>query len=261
MLARISATQFIRPMTTGRTCPILCGCVDQNDQDAGEYVVKLLRNQEAGASGALLEFAGSRLARHFDILVPEPAAVHIDPSFAQAIIELRPELSAPLRASVGLNFGSKVVNPMTTWLVGRPIPEAMWRDATSIFAFDALIQNPDRRIDNPNLFTRGDEIYVYDHETSFSFLYALLPSATPWLIDGEAYLERHVFYGRLKSKEIDLSDFLERLNALTVEALAGIRADLPPEWMDQKMQRIEAHLLEIRDHSEEFIEGVRRRLA
>jgi hypothetical protein len=261
MLPKLSATRFIKRMTAGRTCPILCGCVDQNDQAVGEYVVKLLGNRDGRASGALFEFVGSRLARHFGILVPEPAAVDIDPSFAEAIIELKPELSDPVRASVGFNFGSKVISPMTTWLVGRSIPEAMWRDAVNIFAFDALIQNPDRRVDNPNLFTKGDEIYIYDHETSFSFLYALAPSATPWVVEGEAYLDRHVFYARLKSKEIDLSDFLERLNALTVGIFTTIRAELPEEWMDVKLQQIEAHLLGVRDHSNEFIEGVRRRLA
>jgi hypothetical protein len=142
---------------------------------------------------------------------------------------------------------------MTSWLVGKSIPDAMWQDAVNIFAFDALIQNPDRRSDNPNLFSRGDEIWVYDHETSFSFLYALTPS--------QAYLDKHVFYGRLKSKEIDLSGFMERLNALTYEFFTSLRADLPTEWMNEKLRRIEAHLLEVRDHSEEFIEGVRRRLA
>jgi hypothetical protein len=83
----------MKRMTTGRTFPILCGCVDQDDQRVGEYVVKLLGNRGVGASGALLEFVGSRLAQHFGILVPEPAAVRIDPGFAEAVIEVSPELS------------------------------------------------------------------------------------------------------------------------------------------------------------------------
>jgi len=248
-------------MASGRTRPILCGCMDENDQRVGEYVVKLLGHREDGTSGALLEYVGSRLARHFGILVPEPAAVGIDPELAEAIIELHPELSHAVRGSIGLNFGSKVVNPMTPWLIGRSIPEAMWRDAANIFAFDALIQNPDRTSQNPNLFTRGDEIYVYDHETSFSFLYDFASVADPWFVEREAYLDKHVFYGRLRSKEIDLSGFAERLNALTIDFFSNTRADLVTEWMDEKLERIEAHLLLVRDHSDEFIEGVRRRLA
>jgi hypothetical protein len=238
----------------------MCGCVDQNGQAVGEYVVKLLGNRSDSVPGALFEFVGSRLATHFGILVPQPASVEIDSTFAEAIIEAFPPLSTPVRDSVGLNFGSRLVNPMSTWLVGRAIPEAMWRDATNIFAFDALIQNPDRRPDNPNLFTRGDEIYVYDHETSFSFLLAIRPSETPWNLEDESYLNNHVFYSRLKSKEIDLRDFAERLDALTSAVLSNLRAEVPPEWMHPNLERIETHLMRIREHSSEFIEQVRRRL-
>lgn len=87
-----------------------------------------------------------------------------------ALVDRNPELAASLQASLGLNFGSKVLYPASIWPVNRSIPEAMWRDAVNIFAFDALIQNPDRRPENPNLLTQGDNVYVYEHETSFSFL-------------------------------------------------------------------------------------------
>ncbi len=56
----------------------------------------------------------------------------------------------------------------------------MWQ-AAHIFAFDALIQNPDRRYSNQNLLTRGNNIFVYDHELAFSFLEAILPLRHPWL--------------------------------------------------------------------------------
>lgn len=240
--------------------PILCGCSGGDGKPVGEYVVKLLGNRGNGVSGALLELVGSRLASHFGILVPEPASVEIDNTFAEAIVEVSPSLSNSVRDSIGINFGSRLISPMSTWLVGRSIPEAMWQDATNIFAFDALIQNPDRRIDNPNLFTRGDEVYVYDHETSFSFLFALNRSVTPWNLEGESYLDRHVFYSRLKSKEIDLGDFAERLGALTGQVLSSIHGDVPPEWDHPVLQRIEAHLTLLREHSGEFIEQVRRRL-
>jgi hypothetical protein len=151
---------------------------------------------------------------------------------------------------------------MTTWLVNRMIPEAMFRDAANIFAFDALIQNIDRRVDNPNLFTQGDSIYVYDHEeTSFSFLLALSPSAEPWNLEREEYLERHVFYSRLRAKEIDLQDFGHELKALTKEVLTAISEEVPPEWVHEDLKRIEDHLMEVQKNTEKFVEQVRRRLA
>jgi len=138
----------------------------------------------------------------------------------------------------------------------------MFRDATNIFAFDALIQNHDRRVENPNLFTQGDSIYVYDHEeTSFSFLLAIAPSDEPWNLEREAYLNRHVFYSRLRTKEIDLVDFGQCLEDLTAEVLTTIREEVPQEWRHEDLQRIEEHLVELQKNAEKFLEQIRRRLA
>lgn len=253
MLTRLTAAQFIRVMTTGRTSPLLCGCADRNGKHAGEFVVKFL-----SARGALLEFVASRLARHFGILVPEPAAIEVGQEFAKLVSERL----KPRRLDPGLKFGSKVVNPMAIWLVDRSIPEAMFRDAANIFAFDALIQNPDRRVDNPNLFTQGDNIYVYDHEeTCFSFLMALSPSKEPWNLTDEAYLDRHVFYGRLRNKDIDLVDFGERLRLLTAETMKAIRQETPREWARDDLKGIEDHLAQVQSNEEKFVEHVRRRLS
>jgi hypothetical protein len=255
MLNRLTATQFIRVMTSGRTSPLLCGCVGPNGSPAGEFVVKLIDSK-----GALFEAVGSRLATHFGILVPEPAVVQVDQDFADLVSEFLSRYSPPLQLRAGLKFGSKVISPMSTWLIDRSIPEAMFRDATNIFAFDALVQNPDRRAVNPNLLTQRDDIYVYDHETSFSFLLAIGPLEAPWKLEREGYLNEHVFYSRLRSKQIDLADFEERLNDLTGDVLTEIRNELPSEWMHADFERIETHLLAVRSQSERFIEQVRRRL-
>jgi HipA-like kinase len=261
MLLRLTATQFVRVMTSGRTNPILCGCSDSRGNPAGEFVVKLLGQPTAGSCGALFEFVASRLAQHFDILVPEAVALEITQDFAKIVADIQPHLGPALQAAVGLNLGSRVIKPMSTWLVGRSIPEAMLADAVRIFAFDALIQNPDRRADNPNLFTQGDGIYVYDHELSFSFVLAVGISPQPWNLEDHDYLEHHVFYTRLRSRELDFTDFEDRLYSLTETALARIKTEIPKEWMVGYWERIEAHLNEIRTHADEFVEQVRRRLA
>ncbi len=257
MLTRRTATQFIRNMTSGRTTPLLCGCTTLDGRHDGEFVVKFL-----SAKGALFEAVASRLATHFGILVPKPAVIQVEQDFADVVNERLRQQTSPRRIGAGLNFGSRVINPMATWFVDRVIPEAMFRDATNIFAFDALIQNLDRRVENPNLFTQGDSIYVYDHEeTSFSFLVALRPSAEPWNLEREAYLERHVFYSRLRAKELDLRDFEQELKALTREVLTAIREELPPEWVHEDLKRIEDHLMEVKKNAEKFVEQIRRRLA
>ena len=140
-------------------------------------------------------------------------------------------------------------------------PEAMWQVATEVFAFDGLVQNPDRRFHNPNLFTRGNDIYVFDHELAFSFLLDILESATPWRLDGQRYLEDHVFYRKLKGRPIDINGFTARLTALPGPALDGILADAPTEWNNESLAKIERHLRTVSAHATEFAEEVRRRLA
>jgi hypothetical protein len=261
VLPALVATQFIRIMNTGRTAPILCACADQGGAYAGEFVIKLRHRLDMGARGLLRELVASRLADHFGILVPEPAGVSIGPEFIEALADQYRDLSDSMQASVGLNFGSRVLQPVNTWLVNRLIPEAMRRDAANIFAFDALIQNPDRRTGNPNLLTQGDSIYVFDHETSFSFLVALAGAGDAWSLERENYLQEHVFFRRLKGLEIDLDDFEQRLAALDDETIAELRAEVPDEWLHQDLETIEAHLIDVRDHAHLFVEQVRRRLA
>jgi hypothetical protein len=136
----------------------------------------------------------------------------------------------------------------------------MFQTAVGIFAFDALIKNPDRRYNNPNLFTQGDDIYVFDHETAFSFLLAILAPDPAWNLQTEQYLSDHVFFKRLRGKEIDLSDFEERMVRLTDEVLDQIGDEFPPAWVDNDWPRIRSHIREQCDHFAEFLEQVRRRL-
>jgi hypothetical protein len=139
------------------------------------------------------ELLASGLAAHFGIGAPEPALVWIEAPFAALIAESQPSRAARMRSSVGLNFGTRQLNDVTIWPVDRAIPEAMWQAAVNIFSFDALIENPDRRTGNPNLFSRGDDFLVYDHEMAFSFLLDILPSATPMDSERSAISERPCF--------------------------------------------------------------------
>jgi HipA-like kinase len=266
MMRRLIAAQFHRLMDTGRTSPLLCGCEDSAERHIGDLVVKLRGNLDRRESGLLSEMVGSQVAAHFGILVPEPSIVEINRSFAELVAaELvamrRPEIADGILSSIGLNFGSRLLTGVATWPVDKQIPEAMLGSAADLFAFDALVQNSDRSYDNPNVFTRGDSMYAYDHEMAFSFLLDIRPSPTPWILDREAYLDRHVFFTRLKGKQIDLANFAERLKFLTDAVLAAVRASVPESWANPDWLRIEAHLRVVRQHADEFVESVQRRLA
>lgn len=264
MIQSLVAMQFHRMMHSGRTSPILCGCEDQTERHVGDYVVKLKGCVERGEQGMLSELFASRLASYFGILVPESVLVEISPVFSDLVAQRHSSILDGVRNSVGLNFGSKLLVGVATWPVDRVIPESMHQVAMNVFAFDALIQNPDRRFDNPNLLVSGDDVYVYDHESAFSFLLAIAPSRTPWTLDDEFYLDRHVFFRGLKGQPhdtMDITDFISRLKSLTDDTLRRITSDIPERWMGNGSVGIESHLRKLRAHSDDFAVALNRRLA
>jgi hypothetical protein len=252
-MLRLKATHLIKRMNSGRTAPSLCGCADMAGKSAGEFVVKYLES-----ASALKELVGSRLASHFGILVPEPAVVEITQEFGELLPQSEPRLPSANGNTAGLAFGTRFMYPITVWPVGKSIPGSMLADAAQIFAFDALIQNPDRRAENPNIFMYGDSLLILDHELAFSFLLAIGGNLAPWNLERQDYLRRHVFYSRLKAKELDLSEFEVRLKKLTEAKMRSIKKDIPEDWLDTSFDSIAEHIDRVRAHAKEFLEQVRR---
>jgi hypothetical protein len=261
MIPRLSATQFLRFMDKGKTSPALCACIYEHGALAGEYVVKLRGAVEGGETGLINELLAALLAKHFELAAPDPAIVLLDEALIDLIAHDHSSRQIALRRSVGCNFGTKHLVGVSTWPVDKAVPWEWFEAAVEIFAFDALLQNPDRRYNNPNLFTREDGLFIFDHETAFSFILDVLPQGKPWELERQPYLEKHVFYRRLKSKPIELERFTAALAGLSDEVLGRIRAELPPEWENQSyVTRIVEHLRTVSDHAEEFAEAIRRML-
>ena len=257
----LTAVRFARFMDTGRTKPAIFACEDLSGTFAGEYVVKLRGGIETRESGLLRELLAAKLAEYFRIDSPQPALIRIEESLAELISGIEPSRTTCIRDSVGLNFGTKLASGYSIWPVDRYIPDALRQSAVDIFAFDAVIQNPDRRFDNPNLFVNGDSVLIFDHEMAFSFLLDIFPSATPWELRGQKYLEKHVFYSRLKSKSIDLEAFIQTLSALSDTLLESFMTDIPDEWNNDSVPKISQHIRSIREHASAFNEEIRRFLA
>ena len=258
MVRVLIATQFHRFMKSGRTEPAILGCEDPSGMWAGDYVVKLRGSLETRESGLFREMIGSILATHFGLGTPEPAVVIIETELAELIARAEPAHASQMRQSVGLNFGTQLVTGFSAWPVDKSIPEAMWQAATDIFAFDAFIQNPDRRFGNPNLFAKGDSLLVFDHEMAFSFLLDILPSPTPWKLGTQRYLADHVFFTKLKSKPIDLEGFARLLAGLSDSRIGDLTANVPAEWNNGVLFKIESHVRALREHGGEFVEEIRR---
>ncbi len=262
MISQVTATTFHRFLRNGRTSPAIFTCEGPDLKGPEEFVVKLRGGLERGESGLLYELYASLLAEHFGIQRPRPVVVTLEADLADTIeATLASDLNRAriIKKSVGLNFGSQFLVNLTVWPVDKYVPEPMQEAAMKVFAFDALIQNPDRSFKNPNLETRGDELFIFDHELAFSFILDIFPNQTPWRLMNEQYLNNHVFAKVLKGIPFS-DDFLRRLNSLSIDELEQFSQQIPNEWQLADLEKIEAHLKLMREHSTEFAQQVIERL-
>jgi hypothetical protein len=260
MIPYVTATGFHRFLQTGRTNPAIFYCESTSDE-VTDYVVKLRGGMER-RSGPVCELYAAMLAKHLGLFSPSPAMILIQEDLALAIadIETDPRRAAIIRDSIGLNYGCEFLPNVVTWPEGQSIPGALVEEGMKVYGFDALIQNPDRGFDNPNLGTYQNKIVVFDHELAFSFLLEIFPSREPWKLAEERYLDDHVFANQLK-EEMFPEDFTQRLSALTADVLQMFASVFPPEWQLDDLPKIEAHLGLMQEHAAEFAEEVLRRLA
>ena len=250
-------------MDNGRTFPAIFSCEGHGSVGANDYVVKLRGGLELRERGLVYELYASMLGSYFGLSCPRPAIVLMEEDLANVVLE---GLSGDdrkaqiVRDSIGLNFGTQFLVNLTGWPVDKPVPGPMQTAAIKVYAFDALIQNPDRTFKNPNLASRNDDLFIFDHEEAFSFLLGIFPSRTPWKLETEVYLKRHVFARALKQVPFD-EDFLRRLGGLSEEVTAYFSEQIPNGWKSNDLPKIESHLALMSEHAAEFADEVTRRLA
>ena len=227
-IPRIQATTVLRAMSTGRTRPCLVLGTTADGEDY-EVVIKWLAGIETKETGLICELMAALLARDLDLPVPKPFIVEVPSNFI--VGEGKPELSTIVKKSAGLNFGCHKLPPgVGTWPKDKPIPVLLRPLAAEIFAFDALIQNPDRRRDNPNLLWSDDELFLCDHEQAFSFLLGVIGWQPPWTGLGTEFLRHHVFFQQLAGLQHDWSRLTGALDALTDARLDEYIEAVPNEW-------------------------------
>lgn len=210
--------------------------------------MKLSGAMDTRERGPACELVAVHLAEHFGISHSEPAAVTVHPDLAGWLAKMQPDLKGILDTNRGRNFGTRLLIDVATWPKGQEVPLAMLGKAARIFAFDALISNDDRRVDNPNLLVSGDDMFVIDHEAAFSFLY-LIGGRTPKLdLRQRRSLTDHVFFYQLRKKAIDLGSFTARLADLSNDQIERIFSEVPAEWKHNNMQAISTHLQFFREN-------------
>ncbi len=250
MIATVKAATFIKALPSGRTCPCLMICED--DEGAQHEIVVKLPAIDTGVTGLTCELLASLLADDLDIIVPKPFLVDIDQDFHKAIPD--PVLAERFKSNPGLSFGSLFLGAgYATWPQGRSVPSSLFPVVADIFAFDILIQNPDRRVDKPNLLRKGDDLVVFDHEMAFSFLYAIDPRKSPWDNAGIEFAAKHIFYPELKGKCFSWDRLQGALETIDNRRLMAYEKMIPALWRrkgaDNKTVKILAYMREFPNQS------------
>ena len=229
MIPRAVVTRIDRKAAQGRTGPVLAAC-ETDDGEEFEVFAKLSAGCDQGVVNLAREAVAACLAADLGLPVPKPWLAKIPTELAQAVTDA--EIADRLRRSSPIAFGSSRMQQVTTWSSGHRLTDASRPIAAGILLFDAIIQNPDRRIENPNCLVRGDDLRIIDHELAFAHGLILLWRA-PWVPGGMHDLEtpgRHIFVSHLKGSSIDFSPIKSRWTALSDARLQEYHQTIPPEW-------------------------------
>jgi hypothetical protein len=229
MLNRFTVSRFHRRIQSSRTEPSIVFCETGAGEEA-EFFIKLRASGERGEVGLVAEIMAAQLASDLDLPVPQSSLLEVTAEFAATIP--KPEIAAAFQKSLGWNFGSRHIGPgFATWPQGR-LPSAELRTlAAEIFAFDALIQNPDRRAGNPNCLTKGSALVIIDHELAFDFIGGGILFWKPIWEGGDlGFLRKHVFYETLRKTPVDFNRLGGAIEALTADHLKSYAESVPAEW-------------------------------
>lgn len=263
ILPKVTASRFDRRLGSGRTKPcIIFGETEEHEEI--ELVVKFAAGCEL--RGLVCEAFASLLADDLDLPVPQACVVEITIDFARTVPDR--EMAANIRQSCGFNFGSrKLSSQFSTWPVGRPIPLALRPTAAEVFAFDGLLQNPDRRWNNPNCLVRGEELAIFDHDLAFSFLAGVIGGRQPWEPGGLDFLasnpNRHVFFDGLHGTAVSFGRLLGAFESIDRQRLSEYSNAIPEQWRSgtDATGRIVAYIEQLKEHLAEAIAEVARILA
>ncbi len=253
--------RFDRLAESGRSQPLRV-VVETEDGVEHEACLKCSGRPELGVEGLANELVASLLAADLGLPVCEPFLVDL----TEAWIDTVPDemLKHVLRTSSPIAFGSKIAGQQwKPWTTSDALTMGRATMALAILAFDAFIENDDRRVGNANCFVKADAFRIFDHELAFRLRQKLFPKPEPWkpghlqrLIGGDG----HIFGSKLAGTPIEVGPIRDRWRNLSDEALDCYRSEIPEEWnaATEAMDAALTHIRTVRDRIEECLTELQR---
>ncbi len=225
------------------------------------YVVKLYKKEYIDNYFTVAkEVYASIIASQLKINTPSPALIDFPNEFISSLpSQLQDELYSKDQR---LKFGTKLITGSFQYIDTLPLNKYNLID--SIYAFDNLIKNGDRRHEKPNILLKGKEIFAIDHEISFTISNAIEQfKENIWVYNKEA----HIFYRHLKNKSIGekkllFSDFKYYLTQIDFNILDSYFEQLRKIGHDNdyNYSQIKAYLCEMKRNAEKFVQQLKSHL-
>lgn len=239
----------------GRTRPLVLGCrpLDQG-QPKATMVVKARGCPEISFNWQLVaELVGNSAAKQAGIHTPDPCVVLVSPEAAQAINKSLSQESETFRVEPGWAAGCRYIERIAPWTDSQSTSHLLKAQARTLFAFDMLTQNPDRRKEKVNCAMLRGELLAFDFEMCFSHLFLPIVGGTkpPWDLLDTPLARNHLFQGEARASLVGKPAISEVAKKLSPEWWREIRQGLPQEWHGEA-DIIGAHLRELHDLAQEF---------
>lgn len=203
-LRQFTAVQFRRKMERGLNRPFLVIGAAERTGERCPLVVKSRAGYADRPEAMLKELFALLVARELGLHAPEPVVVNIPQGLDWGAADY-PEHAELIRQSPGWNLGTVHLGdawkPWGKGIAPRSIPDC---EIETAYAFDAMVENPDREAGNPNLLWRGGELAVLDFDKAFSYLREGNAEPRPWrsaLV--RMNLKRHCLFPHLPQWEED----------------------------------------------------------
>lgn len=161
-------------------------------------VVKLFSEKDINQENALCkEVYGASFAQEIGLNTPKFCLVEFSEHFYESLPDNLKEIFNEKHNRYA--FGSYYLEGAPTYSPSQHYNELSYYDIETIYAFDVVIRNVDRRVGNPpkpNILFYEKEAYLIDHEHSF----IIQPGDTPEKLLGIYPYQKHIFYSVLKKR-------------------------------------------------------------
>jgi hypothetical protein len=212
----------------GTTLPCQMTVVNQNNHLKGVYIVKVFGQRHIEQYNPTnKEIIANVLAQAFEIRVPNLALIQV-PLFIIEEMKQNPAYEKP-ELKAGYYYGCAYIENTASYQAGLVTNTYETWELATIFAFDVLIRNFDRRTKKPNILFKEEEFILIDHDLALD-----ITKDYTWYKSNQTYQKvvkgvkgEHIFLKHLKAiheiEKITFDDFITDLRDLDFKKLDEIQ--------------------------------------